>query len=233
MSKTSKTSGSIPGEITPLQVCLFWPNIIGYLRVLLSLASFIIFGSSPAVFLVCYALSFSLDMADGMVARYTDQCSQFGTIFDMLTDRASTAGFLVVLNRVAQPMPDWFTTLCAFLIFLDVASHFCRMYVSLFFRKQSHKDTSDAIFSLLRLYYSNRTVMGAFCVGQEFSYLLFYAYCFYSKVVWLRGFILPLLFLTGALNAMKQLVNVQQLLDGLHHLAVFDAEERASRRKTN
>ncbi|RNF12343.1 phosphatidyltransferase [Trypanosoma rangeli] len=215
-----------PRRVSPTQIYWFYPNVIGYVRVFLSLGSFVILGNYPGLFLTFYTLSFVLDAADGIVARYMDQCSNFGAIFDMLTDRASTAGLLLVLNHVVQPMPDCFTTLCAFLVFLDVASHFCRMYVSLFLRKESHKDVSESTFYLLRLYYSNRNVMGAFCVGQEFSYILLYAYWMYREVTWVQTITLPLLIVMGALNAMKQVVNVQQLLDGMYHLAVLDAKER-------
>ncbi|RNF27160.1 phosphatidyltransferase [Trypanosoma conorhini] len=220
-----------PGRVSPTQIYWFYPNLIGYVRVLLSLASFAVLGNYPGLFLAFYTLSFALDAADGVVARYMDQCSHFGAIFDMLTDRASTAGLLLVLNHVVQPMPEWFTTLCAFLVFLDVASHFCRMYVTLFLRKGSHKDVSESTFFLLRLYYSNRTVMGAFCVGQEFSYILLYAYWMYPEVAWVQALTLPLLLAMGALNALKQVVNVQQLLDGMYHLAVLDAKEREERGK--
>ncbi|KEG11381.1 CDP-diacylglycerol--inositol 3-phosphatidyltransferase [Trypanosoma grayi] len=210
------------------QIYFFYPNIIGYARVILSLVSFCLLGHMPGVFLACYTASFVLDAADGMVARAFDQCSNFGAVFDMLTDRASTAGFLVVLDHVMQPAPGWFTTLCACLVFLDVASHFCRMYVSLYMRKTSHKDVGDSLFSLLRLYYSNRKFMGALCIGQEFSYLLLYAYRMYGDVQGVQQYLLPLLLITGLLNALKQVVNVQQLLDGMHRLAVMDAKERAT-----
>ncbi|EKF34027.1 CDP-diacylglycerol--inositol 3-phosphatidyltransferase [Trypanosoma cruzi marinkellei] len=220
-------------SVNPTQIYLFYPNIIGYVRLLLSLGSFIVLGNYPAMFLTFYTLSFVLDAADGMIARLMDQCSHFGAIFDMLTDRASTAGLLLVLNHVLQPMPDWFTTLCAFLVFLDVASHFCRMYVTLFFHKESHKDTSKSIFSLLRLYYSNRKVMFLLCVGQEFSYILLYAYWMYNEVDWIRQVTFPLLTVLGVLNVLKQVVNVQQLMDGMYHLAVLDAKEREERGKKN
>ncbi|EAN89608.1 putative CDP-diacylglycerol--inositol 3-phosphatidyltransferase [Trypanosoma cruzi] len=220
-------------SVSPTQIYLFYPNIIGYVRLLLSLGSFVVLGNYPGLFLTFYTLSFVLDAADGMVARLMDQCSHFGAIFDMLTDRASTAGLLLVLNHVLQPMPDWCTTLFALLVFLDVASHFCRMYVTLFFRKESHKDTSESIFSLLRLYYSNRKVMFLLCVGQEFSYILLYAYWMYSEVDWVRRVTFPLLTVLGSLNVLKQVVNVQQLMDGMYHLAVLDAKEREERGKKN
>ncbi|ORC92798.1 phosphatidyltransferase [Trypanosoma theileri] len=219
-------SGSMR-PVRPVDIYLFYPNLIGYGRVLLTLLSFCVLDAYPVVFLVSYALAFVLDAADGIVARAFGQCSHFGAIFDMWTDRAATAGLLVVLSHTAQKgMPACFTTLCAVLVFLDIASHFCRTYITLFMRKSTHKDVSESIFSLLRLYYSNRKVMGAFCIGQEFSYLLFYVYCVYGNMWWTQPIVIPLLIITTVLNFLKQVVNVQQLLDGMYHLAVKDAEER-------
>jgi CDP-diacylglycerol--inositol 3-phosphatidyltransferase len=167
-----------------------------------------------------------------MAARALDQCSHFGAILDMLTDRASTAGFLVVLDGVLQPMPYRFTFVLSSLVFLDIASHFCRMYASLFIKKESHKDVSDSIFTLLRVYYSNRRVMGVFCVGQEFAYIFLYAWVSYQSVAVLNS-VLWVAFLVCAVPCfLKQVVNVQQLVDGLYHIACVDAVERSEQGKS-
>lgn len=50
--------------------------------------------------------------------------SQFGGVLDMVTDRFCTAGLLVVLGRLYEHM--WLPFL--FLMFLDVVSHWCKMY---------------------------------------------------------------------------------------------------------
>lgn len=46
---------------------------------------------------ICYLASFILDLFDGMAARKFDQCSEFGGLLDMVTDRCSTLGLLFVL----------------------------------------------------------------------------------------------------------------------------------------
>ncbi|CBH13960.1 CDP-diacylglycerol--inositol 3-phosphatidyltransferase, putative [Trypanosoma equiperdum] len=205
---------------TPLQVCLFYPNLIGYTRVILSLISFCLLGHFPIAFLFCYIIGFVLDAVDGMVARRFGQCTQFGAILDMLTDRASTAGLIVVVVQVLQPLPHWGATSLACLVFLDISSHFCVMYVSLYAGRTSHKDVSSSIFSLLRLYYTNRPFMCALCVGQELFYLNLYMYGVYGIA---EPAFLFFMALTAALSAFKQVVNVQQLLDSMYHLAVLDA----------
>ncbi|KAG5476277.1 hypothetical protein GH5_05276 [Leishmania sp. Ghana 2012 LV757] len=215
----------------PTKIFYFVPNIIGYARMVASIAAYVVARDCPALCLALYTASFALDTADGMAARALDQCSHFGAILDMLTDRASTAGFLVVLDGVLQPMPYRYTFLLATLLFLDVASHFCRMYASVFIRKDSHKDVSDSIFTLLRAYYSNRHVMAVLCVGQEFAYIFLYTWAMYRSVAvvgdmaW-RGFAV-----CAVPCLLKQVVNVQQLLDGLYHIACLDAQERRAQGK--
>nr|AJP61941.1 phosphatidylinositol synthase [Herpetomonas muscarum] len=212
---------------SPLSVALFVPNLIGYLRIVLSLASYYVADTQPLLFIAFYTSSFVLDALDGMAARALNQCSHFGSILDMLTDRASTAGMLIVLDGVIQPMPYYFTAVLATLLFLDVASHFCRMYATVFVRKDSHKDVSDSIFWLLRQYYSRRKFMGVLCIGQEFSYIFLYAWHAYKDVE-VYGDVLWYLFVINAFPSfLKQIVNVQQLIDGLYHIGCVDVKERA------
>ena len=186
---------------TPSKVFFFVPNLIGYLRMACSIVSYLVARDYPALCLVLYTVSFILDAADGMAARALDQCSHFGAILDMLTDRASTAGFLVVLDGVMQPMPYRYTFALSSLVFLDVASHFCRMYASL-------------------------------CIGQEFAYIFLYAWACYRNVAVL-GSAMWIAFVTCAVPCfLKQVVNVQQLVDGLYHIACVDAVERSEQGKS-
>ncbi|GET89614.1 phosphatidyltransferase, putative [Leishmania tarentolae] len=215
----------------PVKIFFFVPNIIGYARIAASIMAFLVARDYPALCLALYASSFVLDGADGMAARALDQCSSFGAILDMLTDRASTAGFLVVLDSVLQPMPYIYTFGLATLVFLDVASHFCRMYASLLIRKESHKDSSDSIFWLLRVYYMKVGVMNVFCVGQEFTYIFLYAWAKYGSVA-VVGDLLWYAFAVCVVPCfLKQVVNVQQLVDGLYHIARVDAQKRCAQGK--
>lgn len=195
----------------------------------LSLFGFFIAESHPLTFILCYTMSFVLDAADGMAARALGQCSNMGVILDMLTDRASTAGMLVIIDKALQPAPHYVSFILASLLFIDVASHFCRMYCTLFIKKNSHKDVSDSIFTLLKVYYSNRRFMGVLCIGQEFTYIFLFAWSAYKHVSVLGD----LLFYTTAVLSfpcfLKQITNVQQLVDGLYHIAVIDAEERSKK----
>lgn len=217
-------------KVTTRDIYFFVPNLIGYARIALALASYVLAFEYPEWFLTFYSLSFVLDAADGWAARKLGQSSSFGAILDMFTDRAATSAAIVVISHVVQPITRTQVLIGASLVFLDVASHFVRMYASMFTGKTSHKDTSDSIFSLLGLYYSNRKVMGAFCVGQEFFYILFYAYYFYSSsaagtALWAS------LCVCAPLCFLKQVVNVQQLLDAMYHIAEHDVAQRNTAKK--
>jgi CDP-diacylglycerol--inositol 3-phosphatidyltransferase len=65
-----------------------------------------------------------LDCIDGLLARKFNQCSDFGMVLDMVTDRASTAGFLANLNMIYPQYSFWFT----FVLMLDIISHWMQMY---------------------------------------------------------------------------------------------------------
>jgi phosphatidylglycerophosphate synthase len=66
-----------------------------------------------------YLAAFGGDVVDGYVARFFDQCSKYGGILDMVTDRVSTAGFLVVLSNLYPDYSFAFTML----LVLDIGSH--------------------------------------------------------------------------------------------------------------
>lgn len=89
-------------------VLLYIPNIIGYLRIALTLTSIVLMICSPAYWILavaCYVASFVGDFFDGMAARKYNQCSTFGGLTDMVTDRCSTTGLLCVLSREYSEEP--------------------------------------------------------------------------------------------------------------------------------
>ena len=81
-------------------VFLFVPNLIGawqnmpagaltsgYARVVLAAISLYYMRGNPKVCTVLYCVSCLLDAFDGMAARKFDQCTKFGAVLDMVTDR--------------------------------------------------------------------------------------------------------------------------------------------------
>ncbi|XP_067221674.1 CDP-diacylglycerol--inositol 3-phosphatidyltransferase isoform X2 [Chanodichthys erythropterus] len=66
-------------------VFLYVPNVIGYIRILLVLISWILY-NYPENFLPLYVLSIILDGVDGWAARRLQQTSRFGAWLDVVID---------------------------------------------------------------------------------------------------------------------------------------------------
>ncbi|XP_040050511.1 uncharacterized protein LOC120829924 [Gasterosteus aculeatus] len=66
-------------------VLLYWPNIIGYLRIGLVFAAWASW-ETPAVFIPLYSTHVALDGVDGWTARRLGQTSRFGAWLDVVVD---------------------------------------------------------------------------------------------------------------------------------------------------
>ncbi|GAQ84622.1 phosphatidylinositol synthase [Klebsormidium nitens] len=212
-----------------LSIYLYVPNLIGYLRVVLNMVAFAHAFKDSRLFLVLYLLSFVCDELDGRFARLLNQTSTFGAVLDMVTDRVSTAGLLLVLSHLYK---DYWLA-CLGLLVLDVASHWLQMYSTFLVSKTSHKDVDARAFFLLRLYYRYRAVMGYCCIGAEVLYLCLYllhdplywgwpalpawAHTERGAVYWLAGLAAP-----GW--AVKQVVNLVQLKTAADVCVSYDVE---------
>jgi len=100
--KSQHRTTPMAGKTTAGDVLVYIPNLIGYLRVALTLTSIVLMICYPGYWVIAiafYLASFVGDLFDGMAARKFDQCSSFGGLIDMVTDRCSTAGLLCVLSR--------------------------------------------------------------------------------------------------------------------------------------
>jgi len=89
-------------------VLLYVPNLIGYLRVICSVLSLTLMICFPQMWItaiILYVSSFIGDLFDGLAARKFDQCSLFGGLLDMVTDRCSTAGLLCALSHEHRERP--------------------------------------------------------------------------------------------------------------------------------
>ena len=85
---------------TARDVLLYVPNLIGYGRVVLTLVSFLLMIFQPSRWFLAlwlYIASFVGDLFDGLAARKFDQCSTYGGLLDMVTDRCATTGLLFIL----------------------------------------------------------------------------------------------------------------------------------------
>ncbi|RFU34421.1 hypothetical protein B7463_g1908, partial [Scytalidium lignicola] len=129
----SKEEDDYPRE----NIFVFIPNIIGYSRIVLALASLYYMPLHPRTCSLLYSISCLLDALDGYAARRYEQSTRFGAVLDMVTDRCTTSCLLVFL---ASAFPRW-SLIFQGLISLDLASHYIHMYATLIMggSEQSHK----------------------------------------------------------------------------------------------
>ncbi|CEG50147.1 Phosphatidylinositol synthase (PIS) [Plasmopara halstedii] len=162
-------------ERTVMGVFFYVPNLIGYMRVLLTLYSLAVAFTNYKVSVLCYALSFTCDYFDGFFARLCNQSSTYGAVLDMVTDRCSTAGLLLVLSHLYPQY--WIIFL--YLLILDFSSHWYHMYSS----RGHHKVVSAERNFVLRFYYGFYPFFGFCCVGAELFYILLYVLHFNPTVL--------------------------------------------------
>lgn len=72
-ASTNTKASSNKKELTTTDVFLYYPNLIGYLRVGFMIASFV-YAAEWKVSVACYLLAFMGDVLDGHVARAFNQC---------------------------------------------------------------------------------------------------------------------------------------------------------------
>ncbi|KAM5351927.1 hypothetical protein ACJ41O_004650 [Fusarium nematophilum] len=162
-------------------IFLFWPNIIGYVRIVLAIASLYYMPLHPRTCSLLYSVSCLLDALDGYVARIYEQSTRFGAVLDMVTDRCTTACLIVFLSSA---FPRWAIVFQG-LIALDLASHYMHMYATLVVSgaDSSHKNMDKSKNWLLRLYYTNKNVLFALCALNELFFIALYLLCFSSPLI--------------------------------------------------
>ena len=207
-------------KVTSIQVLCYYANIMDYLRVVLSMYAFYKARDSPIIFIICYFISFILDAFDGMVARHYHQVSKLGATLDMVTDRISTAGLLAILSGFY----DDYKIIFVYLIMLDVGSHWLQTHSGFLVdvKNDNHKNLGEKFF-LLRLYYTNRNVLGIVCLGAEVFLLMLYFNYFYPELK-SNNFYLVFYYPCFAIYIFKQLVSIIQIFGASQRIADWDAK---------
>ena len=123
-------------KVTAYNVIWYYPNIVGYLRILSMILAFYFSNNNWQLCTIFYLLAFAGDVVDGYIARLFNQSSKYGGILDMITDRVSTCGFLAILSSLYPSYSFYFIML----IVLDISSHWfhvmrytCIYYVVLYY----------------------------------------------------------------------------------------------------
>ncbi|KAI0884874.1 CDP-alcohol phosphatidyltransferase-domain-containing protein [Annulohypoxylon maeteangense] len=162
-------------------IFVFWPNIIGYSRIVLAIASLYYMPLHPRTCSILYSISCLLDALDGYAARYFEQSTKFGAVLDMVTDRCTTSCLLVFLSSA---FPRWAIVFQG-LISVDFASHYTHMYATLAMggSDSSHKNVDKSRSWLLNLYYTNKTVLFICCALNEVFFIALYLLSFSSPLL--------------------------------------------------
>ncbi len=200
----------------------------GYGRVVSTVIAFTICFTRIEWAAFFYLLGQGLDAVDGTVARKFDQCSKFGAVLDMLTDRMSTAVLLIVLGQLY----DGYWGVFASLIVLDIVSHWYQMQCKSLQKKKSHKGSKNQI---LNFYYTGFSpkwpyVLLIACSGNEFFLVACYVLKFTSgpALAWAGGIELVKLiwWLNLPIFIFKQAMNIVQLYDAASEIALIDWREK-------
>ncbi|ORX42144.1 CDP-diacylglycerol--inositol 3-phosphatidyltransferase [Piromyces finnis] len=212
------------------RVYMFMPNLIGYTRVILAFLSFLFLPCCPITAMTCYSLSCILDALDGTAARRYNQCSQFGAVLDMITDRFTSSALICYLAMV---WPKW-TFVFQFLIALDFSSHYFHMYSSLASGSPSHKILKEDAPKILKLYYSDRRVLFTVCFFNEAYYVLLYLSSAYYGTIFTFQFWAILSWIFLPVFVFKQSLNVIQMLGACLNLLEADEKKiKESQEKAN
>lgn len=176
MAEERTAEGSTPDlrNASNENIFLFWPNIVGYVRVVLVFASLYFMPLHPRRCTFLYSISCLLDALDGYLARRFEQSTRFGAVLDMVTDRCTTACLLVFL---ASAWPR-FAIIFQGLISLDLASHYVHMYATLVAGAESHKNIGADDNYILHLYYTNKTGLFLVCCLNEVFFIALYLVSF-------------------------------------------------------
>ena len=208
-----------------MNVFLYVPNVIGYVRLCLLMTSALYCFSdddSPQlnglknlnVFITCYFLNFVLDGIDGPAARYFDQCTEFGYAFDMILDRiGSSLLFFKLALEFGLKKSSFGTCASTFWLlcmFLDIGSHWLATLAWPKAHKEAHKTNGSISNRVLKCYYGNLFVV---CFFSEISLL---------SILYGNTFIA---LLCGPIFAIKTFVNVVQLMESSKQLAYKKSEK--------
>ncbi len=203
-------------------IFLYVANLMDYMRVACCALAFYYSKTHPVFFLSLYFLAFVLDAFDGMAARALDQKSKYGATLDMIIDRISTSGLLMLLSNFYLAYFHYF----CFLMMLDIGSHWLQTHSGFMdpnIKNDNHKSLEEK-FWILNFYYKNKFGLLFTCLGAEVFLLMLYYLHFDSKLLSNQFFVFNL-YLNGAVYALKQIISVIQVISASQRIAKFDQKE--------
>lgn len=230
-------------------IFVFVPNLIGYARIFLALASFYYMKTDFKLAMVFYVTSGLMDALDGYAARYYNQSTRFGAILDQLTDRVGT----MCLNMVLGVFYADYLFLFQLSNLIDIAGHWIHIWASLIKGKSSHKYIDPSENKILRIYYSSRPVLFTMCAANELFYVSLYLVHFtegpiskfypidsesnerlFSRTVanLNQGLFLLVAKICFPLAILKHVITLIQVIAACINIAAIDVSEREAMRKS-
>lgn len=211
-------------------IFLFVPNIIGFARVILAIISFYYMPTNYIIASWCYITSALLDAVDGHAARYFNQSTKFGAILDQLTDRVGTMCLMVTLCLFYPEYIFWFQLSMA----IDIACHWIYLHTTLLQGKISHKFIDMSENPIMRIYYTNRTVLFLMCAGNEAFYAALYLLHFTEGPILAGiGVFRLIAYLAAPVALVKAGIAVLQGYVACINLSIIDVKERQERLKAD
>ena len=212
--------------ISKSSVLFFIPNLIGYGRIILGGLAFYYIDSCWVATVICYALSEILDAFDGMAARHFNQCSKFGAMIDMLTDRVCTISLLISLGRFyynSYGLLAWNYFLWNAI--LDFVSHWYQMYATVLSGVDSHREGANWI---VHIYYTY--LLFIMCFGAEAFSLAAYIQYMYPVVLDYLSWKIFIIAMAVLFN-IKQLISIVQLWSAISVVLGIDAKKNNEERE--
>ncbi len=208
---------------TVREIFLFVPNLIGHGRIALLIVACWYMLNNYVITVICYLVSHFLDALDGHAARALGQSTKFGAMLDMLTDRASTACFLMALCVLYPSYSFLFQMSMA----LDIVSHWLHLHVSSISGERSHKSISLEGNPILRVYYTSRVVLFVMCAGNELFYSMLYllAHCEGPQFLTMSLFRV-ILYVSLPIWFAKSAISVIHLFVASYNIAQIDCNDR-------
>ncbi|XP_002121442.2 CDP-diacylglycerol--inositol 3-phosphatidyltransferase [Ciona intestinalis] len=207
---------------TVKDIMLFIPNLIGYVRIVLAIASAYYMPFDYVTASLCYVISVGLDAIDGYAARVFNQGTKFGAMLDQLTDRASTATLVMTLSYF---YPKYMFLLQMSLV-IDIVCHWLHLHVSIM-KGSSHKSMGLDSNPIMKVYYTSRPVLFFMCAGNELFYSMLYLLYFTEGPIVLGVSLLRVcLFVSFPIMAVKTLISIIHLMDASIRLCAIDADDR-------
>tara|TARA_R100001163_G_C5068178_1_gene208079 strand:+ start:4457 stop:5062 length:606 start_codon:yes stop_codon:yes gene_type:complete len=101
-------------------VWFYWPNLLDYFRLVLVISGFLLdsYYELHVLNALLYIFSHFLDLYDGSLARYMNQCSKFGVILDYSVDIISEMLWFIQLVPLVNSL--YIKLLIVYVIIIDI-----------------------------------------------------------------------------------------------------------------